>query len=189
MSVDPLITIRDADFAFQNMLVKIVANRDNPKIHLPSMKIGPFKEGKEYEVRFWVAQELKKAGIAHLRIDEPLDLIILNKIHWKESVQSSQRVASLPKNFYPKLRRYLRELSEKAIKKMEYRNDYEKARKLSEDITRTRLKKIVSLASSPRTRQIWGNLTMEEQVLYDHLYEIISNWRTDILKSQEESKT
>jgi hypothetical protein len=170
------------------MLVKIIANRNHPKIDLPGIKIGPFKEGKEYEVRFWVAQELKKAGIAHLRLDEPLDLI-LNKIHWKESVQSSQRVSSLPEDFYPKLRRYLEKLSEKAIKKVEYRSDYEKASKVSDDITRTRLKKIVSLASSPRTRQIWGNLTKEEQVLYDHLYAIISNWRTNILKSQEESKT
>jgi hypothetical protein len=189
LSADPLTTIRDADFVFQNMPVKIVANRDSPKIDLPGVKVGPFKEGKEYEVRFWVAQELKKAGIAHLRIEEPLDLMILNKIHWKESVQSSQRVTSLPEDFYPKLRRYLEELNEATIKKAEHRGDYEKARKLSDDITRTRLKKIVSLASSPRTRQIWGNLTKEEQVLYDYLYETISNWRTEILKKQGETKT
>ena len=145
MSVDPLTTIRDADFVFENMSIKIVANRNSPEIDLPGVKVGPFKEGKEYEVRFWIAQELKKAGIARLRMDEPLDLMILNKIHWKERVQASQRVTSLPEAFYPKLRRYLEELNEKAMKKPEIRNDYEKARKLSEDITRMRLKKIVSL--------------------------------------------
>ena len=189
MSADPLTIIRDADFVFQNMHVKVVANRDSPKIDLPGVEVGPFNKGKEYEVRFWVAVELKKAGIAHIRIEEPLDLMTLNKIHWKENVQSSQRVTSLPEDFYPKLRSYLEELNEKAIKKSEYRGDYEKARKLSDDITRTRLKKIVSLASSPRSRQIWGNLTKEEQVLYDYLYETISNWRTEILKNQEENKT
>jgi hypothetical protein len=190
LSADPLTTIRDADFLFQNMPVKIVANRDSPKIDLPGVKVGPFKEGKEYEVRFWVAAELKKAGIAHIRIEEPLDLMMLNKIHWKESVQSSQRVTSLPEDFYPKLRSYLEELNEKAIKKPEYRGDYEKARKLSDDITRTRLKKIVSLASSPaQTRQILGNLTKEELALYDYLYEKISKWRTGILKKQGGGKT
>ena len=190
MSADPLTTIKDADFVFQNMPVKIVANRDSPKIDLPGVKVGPFKEGKEYEVRFWIAQELKKAGIAHLRMDEPLDLTILNKIHWKESVQSSQRVTPLPEDFYPKLRRYLEELNEEAIKKVEYRSDYEKARKLSDDITRTRLKKLVSLASSPaQTRQILGNLTKEELALYDYLYEKISKWRTEILKKQGGGKT
>jgi len=190
LSADPLTTIRDADFVFQNMPVKIVANRDSPKIDLPGINVGPFKEGKEYEVRFWVAQELKKAGIAHLRIDEPLDLMMLNKIHWKETVQSSQRVTPLPEDFYPKLRRYLEELNEEAVKKAEYRGDYEKARKLSDDITRTRLKKIVSLASSPaQTSQILGNLTKEELALYDYLYEKISKWRNEILKTRGGDKT
>jgi hypothetical protein len=190
LSADPLTTIRDTDFVFQNMSVKIVANRDSPNFDLPGVKVGPFKEGKEYEVRFWIATELKKAGIVHLRIEEPLDLMTLNKIHWKESVQASQRVTSLPEDFYPKLRRYLEELNEKAIKKPEHRSDYEKARKLSDDITRTRLKKIVSLASSPaQTRQILGNLTKEELALYDYLYEKISKWRTEILKKQGGGKT
>jgi hypothetical protein len=190
LSADPLTTIRDADFVFQNMPIKIVANRDSPKIDLPGVKVGPFKEGKEYEVRFWIATELKKAGIAHLRIDEPLDLMKLNKIHWKETrIQTSQRVTPLPVDFYPKLRRYLKELNEEAIKKAEKRSDYEKAQKLSDDITRTRLKKIVSLASSSQTRQILENLTKEERVLYDCLYGTISNWRTEILKKQGGGKT
>jgi hypothetical protein len=171
------------------MPVKIVANRDSPKIDLPGVKVGPCKEWKEYEVRFWIATELKKAGIEHRRIDEPLDLNTLNKTHWKESFQASKKLTPLPEDFYPKLRRYLEELNEEAIKKPEKRNDYEKAKKLSDDITRTRLKKIVSLASSPRTRQIWGNLTKEEQVLYDYLYKKISKWRTEILKKQEDGKT
>jgi hypothetical protein len=191
LSADPLTTIRDADFVFENMPVKIVANRNSPKIDLLGIKVGPFKEGKEYEVKFWIASELKKAGIARLRMDEPLDLMMLNKIHWKEArVQTSQRVTSLPEEFYPKLRRFLEELNEKAIKKPEYRSDYEKARKLSDDITRTRLKKIVSLASSPaQTRQILGNLTKEERALYDYLYNKISKWRTEILRKQEGGKT
>jgi hypothetical protein len=170
------------------MLVKIVANRDSPKIDLPGVNVGPFTAGKEYEVRFWVAEELKKAGIAHIRMEEPLDLMTLNKIHWKENVQSSQRVTALPEDFYPKLRNYLDELKAKSLKKSEFSGDYLKAQKLSGDITRTRLKKIVSLASSPRSRQIWGNLTKEEKVLYDYLYATISNWRTEILKNQEADK-
>lgn len=188
MSTDPVTTIRDNDFVFQNMHVKIVANRDSPKIDLPGVNVGPFVAGKEYEVRFWVAEELKKAGIVHIRMEEPLDLMTLNKIHWKESVQSSQRVNSLPENFYPKLRNYLEELNEASLKKSELRGDYEKAQKLSSDITRTRLKKIVSLASSPRSRQVLENLTKEELALYNYLYTKISEWKTEILKNQEDDK-
>ena len=191
MSADPVTTIRDADFVFENSVVKIVANRDSPKIDLPGVKVGPFKEGKEYEVRYWIAQELKKAGIAHIRMDEPLDLVMLNKIHWKERVQASQRVTSLPEDFYPKLRRYLEELNEEAIKKPEKRSDYEKAKNLSDDITQMRLKKIVSLASSARdqTGQILRSLTKEEKYVYDCLHKIISEWKTEILKTQGGDKT
>jgi len=191
LPADPLSTIKDTDFVFENMLVKIVANRDSPKISLPGIEVWPFKEGKEYEVRYWIAQELKNAGVAHIRMEEPLDLQVLNKIHWKEArVQSSQRLTMLPEDFYPKLRRYLVELGEEAIRNPEARIPYEKARKLAEDITRTRLKKIVSLASSAaQTVQVLGNLTKEERALYDFLYEKISKWRTEILKDQRSSRT
>ncbi len=191
MPADPTKAIKDADFVFENMPVKIVANRNSPAIELPGSKIGPFQEGKEYEVKFWVATELKKAGIARIRIDESLDLMMLNKIHWKERVQASQRLTSLPEEFYPKLRRYLEELNEETIKKPEKRADYDKARNLSEDITRMRLKKIVALASSgqDQTGHILRNLTKEEKYVYNCLHIIIREWKNEILKLQGDNKT
>jgi hypothetical protein len=191
LSADPAKAIRDADFVFENTLVKIVANRNSPAINIPGTKIGPFTEGKEYEVKLWVATELKKAGIAHIRMEEPLDLMMLNKIHWKERVQTSQRLISLPEEFYPKLRRCLRELNKEAIKKPEKRADYEKAKNLSEDITRMRLKKIVALASSGRDQagQILRSLTKEEKYVYECLHKIISEWKTEILKPKGGNRT
>ncbi len=185
MSADPLTSIGDSDFIFQNTPVKIMVNRNCPEIELAGLKVGPFQEGKEYEVRFWIAQELKRAGIARFREEEMLDLVKLNKIHWKERVQASQQVASLPEDFYPRLRRYLDELKSGAIKKPEKMRDYEKARRLSRDIIRLRLKKIVSLASSPaQTNQILRTMTKEERDVYEHLYRIISEWRAKILKTK-----
>jgi hypothetical protein len=190
LSADPAKAIKDADFVFENTPVKIVANRSSPVIDLPGTKVGPFQEGKEYEVKFWVATELKKAGVARIRMDEPLELMMLNKIHWKERVQASQKVTSLPEEFYPKLRRYLEELNDEAIKKPEKRADYDKAKNLSDDITRMRLKKIVALASSGRdqTGQILRSLTKEEKYVYDCLHKIISEWKTEILKPHDGDK-
>ena len=183
MSTEPLASIRDADFIFKNTPVKIVMNRNCPEIELAGLKVGPFQEGKEYEVRFWIARELEKAGIARFREEELLDLVKLNKIHWKERVQSTQQIAFLPEDFYPRLRRYLADLKMGAIKKPEKMRDYEKARRLSRDIINLRLKKIVSLASAPaQTNQILRNLTKEERVIYERLHTIISAWRTRILK-------
>ena len=191
MSEDPEKFIRDADFIFENISVIVVANRNNPQIDLPGMKVGPFQEGKEYELKFWVAKELEKSGIVRIRIKEPLDLMILNKIHWKELVKTSQKLTSLPSFFYPKLRRYLKELSEIAIKKPEKRVEYEKAKNNSNDIVQMRLKKIISLASSGRdqTGQILRTLTKEEKYAYDHLHKFISEWKNEILKMKEDDKT
>ena len=191
LSSNPVKAIRDADFVFENTLVKIVANRNNPVIDLPGIKVGPFTEGKEYEVKYWIATELRKTGIARIRMEDPLDLTLLNKVHWKERVQASQKLTSLPGDFYPKLRRYLEKLKEETMKKLEKRSDYEKAKNLSEDITRMRLKKIISLASSGRdqTDQILRFLTKEEKYVYACLHKLVNDWKSEILTPKQGDKT
>ena len=64
MRAKTLRAITDLDFSFEHSLVKIIVNRNCPEIKLAGLNIGPFEEGNEYEVPFWIAQELEKAGIA-----------------------------------------------------------------------------------------------------------------------------
>jgi hypothetical protein len=181
-------SIKDEDFVFENTPVKIVVNRSCPEIELVGLKIENFKEGKEYEVKFWVADELEKAGIARLREEELLDAAKLHKIHWKERVQSVKQFSPLLEDFYPRLRRYLSRLKGDAVKNPEKMKEYDRASRLSRDIVNCRLKKIVSLASAPaQTNQFLKNLTREERVVYERLHTIISEWRTKILKGETES--
>lgn len=173
---------------FENNSVKIVINRNCPEIQLVGVKVGPFEEGKEYEVKYWVAKELERAGIARVRQEELLDAVKLHKIFWKESIQQARQVSPLEEDFYPRLRRYLASLKRKAISNPEKLKEYDKARRLSRDIVNCRLRKIVSLASSPaQTNQTLKNLAREERVLYERLYEIINKWKQKILKVMKES--
>lgn len=179
--------IEDSDFMFKNSLVNVVANRNSPEINLAGFTIEDFKEGREYKLPFWVAKKLEKSGVVRTRLDELLSVSEIHKIHWKERVQSVRQVSPLPSEFYPKLRNFLVELREQ-IKDPEKLQEYEKIASLSRDIVNCRLKKIVSLASAPaQTDQILSNLTVEERVLYNFLYEIISGWRNKILKVGAES--
>ncbi len=123
MSKGILTLIENADFMFENTPVKIIVNRNCPAIELPGLKVGPFKEGEEQEVRFWIANELEKAGIARLRREEALDAIKLYKMHWKESVQPATQISSLPEDFYPGLRRYLKNLKKDAVRNPEKMKD------------------------------------------------------------------
>ena len=75
------------DFRYENSLVKIVANRNCPEIKLAGLTVGPFDEGNEYEVYFWVAKQLASSGMVHFREDDVLDATKLFKVQWKEGVQ------------------------------------------------------------------------------------------------------
>jgi len=183
-------TISSLDFTFENSSVKVIANRSCPEIRLAGLSVGPFEEGNEYEIRYWIAKELEKSGIARLREEECLDATKLHKIQWTERVQTAGQISKLPDNFYPKLRRYLAELKEETSKTSEKIREEEKTRYLTQDVVNSRVKKIVSLASGPaQTEQMLKNLTDEERALYENLYKTIHKWRNQILESNGVEKS
>jgi hypothetical protein len=189
MSKTVSMKISGLDFSFENSRLKIVANRNCSEIKLAGLKVGPFEEGNEYEVQYWIVRELVKSGIARFRKEELLDAAQLYKTQWKERVQTTRQISKLPEDFYPKLRRYLVELKQEITKKPEKMREYEKVGHLTQDIINSRLKKIVSLASAPaQTEQILRKFTREERFLYKEIYNLISEWRTHILKNKEGEK-
>ena len=174
------------DFSYENSLVKIVANRNCPEIKLAGLTVGPFDEGNEYEVYFWVAKELATAGMVHFREDDVLDATKLFKVQWKEGVQIPGQISELPEDFYPKLRRFIADLKDQASKPEKYQEHF-KAKQLARDIVNSRLKKIVALSSAPaQTDQVLKKLTSEEKILFEQLVKIISQWKTEILETEGE---
>jgi len=179
--------IQDADFIFENSPVRIVVNRNCPEIQLVGLKIGPFEEEKEYELPYWIANELDRAGIARFREEELLDIKKLDKILWKEKVQQTRQVSHLEEDFYPRLRRFLSNQKRAANNNPDRMAEYRKAHGVAHDIVNVRLRKIVSLASSPeQTNQTLKDLAKEERILYDRLFTIINEWKTKILKGADE---
>jgi hypothetical protein len=176
------------DFCYENSLVKIVANRNCPEIKLAGLTVGPFDEGNEYEVYFWVAKELANSGMVHFREDDVLDSTKLNKEQWQEhAMQMPGQISQLPDDFYPKLRRFISDLKDQASKQSEKYQEYDRAKQLAHDIVNSRLKKIVALSSAPtQSEQVLKKFTSEEKILYEQLFKIISEWKTKILESEGE---
>ncbi len=173
------------DFCYENSLVKIIANRNCPEIKLAGLSVGPFDEGNEYEVYFWVAKELATAGIVHFREDDALDSTKLYKVQWKEGVQIPGQISELPEDFYPKLRRYLSFLKEEATQPDKI-TEYQKTQHLAKDVVNSRLKKIVALSSAPsQSDQVLKKLSNEEKILYEQLVKLISEWKGKILENGE----
>ncbi len=177
--------ISTLDFCYENSLVKIIANRNCPEIKLAGLSVGPFDEGNEYEVYFWVAKELGTAGLVHFREDDSLDSTKLYKVQWKEGVQIPGQISELPEDFYPKVRRYLRFLKEEATQPDKI-TEYQKTQHLAKDVVNSRLKKIVALSSAPsQSDQVLKKLSYEEQILYEQLVKLISEWKGKILENGE----
>ncbi len=183
MAVNKICTL---DFCYENSMVKIVANRNCPEIKLAGLSVGPFDEGNEYEVYFWVAKELASAGMVHFREDEILDATKLYKAQWKEGVQIPGQISDLPPDFYPKLRRFLFDLKNQATQAQDSEKFHEcdRAKQLARDIVNSRLKKIVALAAGPgQSDQVLNKLTKEEKLVYEQLVKIISEWKAKILQN------
>jgi hypothetical protein len=175
--------IGNLDFTFENSMMRVTANRNLPEIALAGLNVGPFEEGNEYEIYYWIANELKKSSIVRFREEDCLDSAKLFKIQWKERAQTAGQISKLSDDFYPKLRRYLAELREESIKTPEKMREYETVMHLTRDIVNSRLRKIVSLASAPtQTEQITKNLASEERFLYLQLSNLIHNWRKQIIE-------
>ena len=167
-------------------MVKIVANRNCPEIKLAGLTVGPFDEGNEYEIYFWVAKELASAGMVHFREDDILDATRLFKAQWKEGVQIPGQISELQSDFYPKLRRFLLDLKDQATQTQEPEKfqEYDRTKQLARDIVNSRLKKIVALSAAPsQGEQVLKKLTTEEKIVYDQLVKIISEWKAKILEN------
>jgi GINS complex protein helical bundle domain len=179
-------SIRNADLDFENSPVRITANRSCPEIKLAGLSVGPFDEGNDYEVCYWAALELVKSGVARFHTEDMLDVAKLGKIQWMERVQTAGQMSKLPEGFYPKLRRYIAEARQEIANNPEKMREFERADQLRKDIVNSRLKKIVSIATTPvQTESTLRNLTVEERLLYEQLYQVINNWKTQILNHKE----
>ncbi|MBC7130441.1 DNA replication complex GINS family protein [Candidatus Bathyarchaeota archaeon] len=189
MHIDVSRMIKAIDFAYENLLVKVIANRNCPEIKLGGLKVGPFEEGNQYEVYYWVARELEKFGIIRFPSETFLDASKLYKIHWKERIQPFGQVSQLPENFYPQLRRYMANLRKEASKNPEKMIEYKKAKNIAMDILTLRMKKLVSAASAQTsTREFLKNFTEEEKVLYEKVSALIRQWRDKMLECEAETE-
>jgi len=175
-------SIDDVDFDFENLSAKIIASKNIQDLKVAGVDFGPIEEGQELDTRYWIASQLVSAGMASFRDDGLMTFNILYKIQWKETkLQTGRRISSIPEYFYPRLRRYLSQLKEKASMDATRASEYNNALRLSHDVVNCRLKKIVSLStSSTLTEDLLQNLSKEERVLYERLHNIVSTWRSKI---------
>ncbi|MEM2384103.1 MAG: hypothetical protein QXL74_02250 [Candidatus Bathyarchaeia archaeon] len=181
MSKEYCSSIEFSDFIFENNFVTVIAVKNVPKIDLVGFSIGPFEEGHEYEVRFWVARELERDKLVKIK-EGGLDAAKIYKIQWTERIQALGQLSTIPEDFYPRIRRVISDLKQSSRMSPEKLREYEHILNLAHDIVSCRLRKIISLATIPAPEsQALKNLTPEERDLYEQIRRVVTEWRSKIV--------
>lgn len=104
----------------------------------------------------------------------------LYSIFHRERIQPVHSFSSLPKNFYVRMRKIIRELNRKSQRDPDKMREYEYVKLLFRDIVNTRIRKIVNLAISLASSReaALRNMQPEERELYHKLEVALKDFRT-----------
>jgi len=173
-----------SEVKFDHQTVRLVAVKSIPRLRVTGEEIGPIEENTVFEAKQWVSEELIKSGYARLADEgEKLTIIGIQKAQIKETIQSSRRLSSLPEDFYPKLRRLLRDLKNQSASEPDKAADFQKASQLATDIITSRLNKILLISSVQEADEnTLRSMTVEEKSLYNNLHRVVNEWRILALK-------
>jgi hypothetical protein len=174
--------VENIDFEYEGSQVRVRAVRDLPEIRAGDTVLGPLREGQELDIAYWVAVELVRRGHARFHEEDVMTLTLLNKVQWTETLQAGLRPSSLPEYFYPKLRRYLGDLQERAAEDAAAGLEHRQAEKIATDIVNCRVRKLVNLAASNSSAgSILRDLSREERAVYERLHALIMEWKANVV--------
>lgn len=173
--------LEDIELRFLNKEVRVQALRRLPEIVGLEERVKPSEPGSEIGVKRWAALRLAEEGLVAFKQGEEMTLDELVNVHWRESLQPSSRLGSIPKDFYQRLRLFLGKTASTGDSRL-----IEKCMRLARDIVNSRTRKIVGMAVSLSVPQeLLKPLTLEEMLLYREIRKAVEFWRSYVLKPGE----
>lgn len=163
--------MKDIEMEYLNSFVKIVLIGNIPYLETDNEVYNDLKKGSILNVRRWVGEKLIEAKIAKYEEDE-IDINFLRQLEWKER-NILNEIQEVPKYFYLMIKEKMKSCNEEERK--EYYN-------IIQDIISLRLAKLIKLAMRyTPLREIDKKISIEEEVLFEVLSQLIDNWKKEIL--------
>ncbi len=129
------------------------------------------KQGEILNIPRWVANVLESEK--HITIEDTDMVVELKQATVKENVQGEFELATLDPHFYVKLISFMKKLP---------RDDFDKVESMLNSLVRKRQGKIIHLAdSSQLTADLRQQLTLEERVFYEKIYNTSSDFKKQLL--------
>ncbi|TXT67048.1 MAG: hypothetical protein BAJALOKI1v1_200014 [Promethearchaeota archaeon] len=139
-------------------------------------QFGPFKKGKTYKLKFWLALPLIAHNILKIAPGEKCDNVDVQRfaIRERDDPQLAQLENNLFLNKIKEFRNFMIKITEEGIKPkqlMDLYNSY------TANIIDTRLLKLLRLSQTELTEITMSRLSTSEKVLYKELFEIVGSFR------------
>jgi hypothetical protein len=170
------------DTEFENSPSRVNFLREFPETRMGDRVMGPYRQGQEVELPFWITAHLVGMGYAKFKDEDQLTVKSLSTAQYKESLPGSRDLPKLSKSFYFQLRRLIKNLKAQEAKDRVMGRELDKALGLARDIVGIRIRKIANLAASgEHPAELTSNLTSEEVALFEVVRKEVDSWRKEIL--------
>ena len=163
---------------YENTSVKLVALRKIQGIETPGFVVEETDERMEFSSPFWVAVILVEAGLAKMG-KEGLTSEEWTQTHFKERFNPGGPPSPLPKDFYQHAYVSLALAAKGAEGDISKQEQLNRLHARFREILESRVGKVTRIATTETSPQP-GVLQPEEQVLYQELEHIISEWRREM---------
>lgn len=153
--------LRCVEMEYKNSLEEVILLKDIQKLILPSGVFSNLKAGSSLRIYHWVAKKLFEKELAK-PAEDLLDIKTILQLRWKEKSNPAE-LQPLPRYFYLKVKRLTSESGLELLMHLK-------------DIYSLRLAKIMSFAAKRIPVSMVRNLTVEEEVFYEQLLELVNTW-------------
>jgi hypothetical protein len=164
------------NFLYKNQLILTECVQDYKGFSILNKKFGPFKKGKNYKLKIFLALPFIAENILKIVPEEKCDNIDVQRFAIRE--RDDHQLTELENaHFLNKIKqfKFFMEKSIKEAKKpkqmMDLYNSY------MANIIDTRLLKLLRLSQTELTELTEKRLTTSEKVLYQEIFKIIRSWR------------
>ncbi len=167
---------------FQNEKILTECIQDYHAIQIFDLKIGPFKRGKKYRFKFFIAAYLINKNILSLTSEERCDNIVVQRLAMQE--RDDHNLKNLgDKLFLNKLKEFRRfikkSLEEGKIPKL----NFDKFNSYLANLIDSRLLKLIKLGSTDLSIEDEQRFTTSERVFYSQISELVKAWRKFFLSN------
>jgi hypothetical protein len=164
------------NFVFKHSEILTECVKDYKGFSLLNMKIGPFKRGKNYKLKFFIAVPLIRKNILILSPQEKCDNIIVQR--YAISERDDRRLREIDeKNFLNKIKEFKLFMEKMIEDRTKPKSDLDKFNSYKANIIDSRLLKLLRLARTELSVADERRLTNSERILISKISELIHKWR------------